>query len=310
MYSLTVFKNQYDNKTDKRIDFQTWPEFVELLRKLSTTPSEGKKHAELISPAVYTSGTTRSNKNVLSWGCWGAVDVDDHVFEGNLEHELASKYGDYNYVVYSTASSTDVHPKFRIVFDLETEVEQSRIHHFWYALNKWLGSIGDAQTKDMSRMYYIPADYPNANSFFYVNTGRPIDVDALLASHPYDKSRDSKNFIDRLSPEMQVAVLEHRKSKLNNTQYTWTGYRDCPFWPKNLAIEYASISETGWYSKMYAIMVKTAGNASYRGYPITSDQIAEMCSQFDAENGNWYNNRPLQVEADRALEYIYKNGVI
>ena len=33
MYSLTVFKNQYDNKTDKRIDFQTWPEFVELLPK-------------------------------------------------------------------------------------------------------------------------------------------------------------------------------------------------------------------------------------------------------------------------------------
>ena len=47
MYSLTVFKNQYDNKTDKRIDFQTWPEFVELLRKLSTTPSEGKSMQNL-----------------------------------------------------------------------------------------------------------------------------------------------------------------------------------------------------------------------------------------------------------------------
>jgi hypothetical protein len=310
MYSLTVFKNQYDNKTDKRIDFQSWDDFVGLLRKLSTTPSEGKKHAELISPAIYKTDTTRANKNVLAWGSWCAIDVDDHVFEGDLENELNDKYGHLDYVVYSTASSTDLHPKFRIVFNLESEVEEPRIRHFWYALNKWSDSIGDAQTKDLSRMYYIPADYANAFNFFYVNSGKSLDVEELLAKHPYDSRRDSKNFMDRLSPELQKAVLEHRKSRLTNTQYSWSSYHDCPFWPKNLAVEYASISETGWYSKMYAIMVKTAGNASYRGYPITSDQIAEMCSQFDAENGNWYNNRPLQVEADRALEYIYKNGVI
>jgi len=86
MYSLTVFKNQYDNKTDKRIDFQSWDDFVGLLRKLSTTPSEGKKHAELISPAIYKPDTTRANKNVLAWGSWCAIDVDDHVFEGDLEN--------------------------------------------------------------------------------------------------------------------------------------------------------------------------------------------------------------------------------
>jgi len=25
------------------------------------------------------------------------------------------------------------------------------------------------------------------------------------------------------------------------------------------------------------------------------------------ETGNWYKNRPLDKEADRALEYVYKN---
>ena len=61
---------------------------------------------------------------------------------------------------------------------------------------------------------------------------------------------------------------------------------------------------------MYAIMVKIAGNATYRGYPITAQEIAELCKQFDLETGNWYDNRPLETEADRALEYIYKNGVM
>ena len=77
-----------------------------------------------------------------------------------------------------------------------------------------------------------------------------------------------------------------------------------------MAGEYLTISDTGWYSKMYAIMVKVAGNATYRGYPISSAQIAELCKQFDVENGNWYENRPLETEADRALEYIYRNGTL
>ena len=59
---------------------------------------------------------------------------------------------------------------------------------------------------------------------------------------------------------------------------------------------------------MYQIMIAVAGRAVDAGYPITANQIAEMCKQFDAETGNWYENRPMLVEADRALEYIYRNG--
>jgi len=179
MYQLTIFKSQYDNKTHRKLKLDTWSEFTALLYNLSKQPKKGKKDAELISPAVYKTGTTRANKNVLSWASWAAIDVDDHVFEGNLENALAETFGSYDYVVYSTASSTDLHPKFRIVFNLETEVEEPRIRHFWHALNSELNSIGDAQTKDVSRMYYIPADYTDANNFFFINNGNPIDVDAL-----------------------------------------------------------------------------------------------------------------------------------
>jgi hypothetical protein len=59
---------------------------------------------------------------------------------------------------------------------------------------------------------------------------------------------------------------------------------------------------------MYKIMVAVAGSAFERGYPITAKQIEELCREFDRDTGNWYDNRPLHVEADRALEYIYKNG--
>jgi hypothetical protein len=58
---------------------------------------------------------------------------------------------------------------------------------------------------------------------------------------------------------------------------------------------------------MYQIMVAIAGNAIKQQYPITASEIAKMCQELDLETGNWYKNRPLDKEADRALEYVYKN---
>ena len=28
---------------------------------------------------------------------------------------------------------------------------------------------------------------------------------------------------------------------------------------------------------------------------------------FDIDTGNWYKNRPMDKEADRAIEYVWKN---
>ena len=106
---------------------------------------------------------------------------------------------------------------------------------------------------------------------------------------------------------MQEAMMEHVKSKLTNTEIKWTGYKDCPFFPKQLESEYKVISGTGWYHKMYQIMVALAGNAIKSGYPITSNEIAYLCRELDFDTGNWYAKRPLDKEAERALDYVYKN---
>ena len=54
-------------------------------------------------------------------------------------------------------------------------------------------------------------------------------------------------------------------------------------------------------------MVAIAARAVERQYPINSNEITNLCREFDMETGNWYENRPMDVEADRALEYVYKN---
>ena len=314
MYELTIFKNQFDNKTHRRTTFFNWMDFVVCLRDSYTKQGEkgGPNSSPLLTPAVFEVGSTRSNKSVLYWSPWCCVDVDDHI-DGcrdieSLRTWLNRKYGQYDYVVYNTASSSEEHLKFRIIFRLDEQVENSRIKSFWHALNTELGELGDPQTKDLSRMYYVPAQYPNAYSFFMVNSGgSPLNVSELIAKHPYHE-KNGNTFLDRLPPEMQKAVIQHRKDSLNNTDYRWSSYRDCPFWPRKLGAEYQQITDTGWYSKMYKIMIAIAGNAYSKGYPITAKQIADLCREFDVDTGNWYENRPLSAEADRALEYIYRNS--
>ena len=306
--SLTLFKSQFDNKTDKRMNFSTFDEVEKLLYGLSQQQKKGKKDAELISPAVYEAGTTRANKNVTAWAGWCAVDVDDIEVDGELNDFVRNLVPDWRFVCYSTASSRPDRPKFRLVFELDRHISVAEIKHFWYSLQSRLDDQGDKQCKDLSRMYYIPATYAEADNFIFSGAGKPIDVDALLEQYPYvDRAKSGNTFLDRLPPELAEQVVNHRKSMMQNTNIYWTGYHDCPFWPKKLAAEYTAISETGWYSKMYSMMVAVAARALEKEYPISSTQIAELCKQFDAENGNWYENRPLNVEADRALEYAYRN---
>lgn len=323
MYSMTIFKSPrwwdkenryvYDNKTHRRMDFESWPVFTSFLYKLSRRKLNGKQDAELITPAVFKPNTTRKNENVIAWAGWAAVDVDDVAFDGDLEDELRHRFGDYNYVCYSTASSSDAVPKFRLVFHLGAEVEQSRIKHFWYALNKELQEIGDPQTKDLARMYYVPATYSSANNFIFHNDGEPLDIDYLLARWPYDERKESKNFMDRLPDAWREQIIEYRKGKLDNTSYVWSNYRDCPFVNKKLLKEYISMSftdGTGRYRMIYKLMISIAANAIEKQYPITSSQIVELIRQIDRETANLYEKRPLDLEANNALEYAYKHGVI
>ena len=154
-------------------------------------------------------------------------------------------------------------------------------------------------------MYYIPAKYDSAFNFIFSNSGSSIDPDDLIQKYPMPQKANLNTFFDRLPEALQNEVLEYKKNKLDNN-FVWSSYRDCPFWPKQLANEYKSITKTGWYHKMYQIMVAVAGNAVKSKYPISVEEITNLCREFDIDNGNWYKKRPFTKEADRALEYVYK----
>ncbi len=228
-YSLTAFSSIFDNKTHRQLHHDSWESFEAMLYKMSQTSGyklkkgerkapAGLKASPLISPAVFPPGTTRANDNVIEWAGWAALDIDDHKFEGDLEKELYAKYGTYYYVCYSTSSSTIDHPKFRLVFPLKNGVRKELIKQFWFALNKEFDGLGDGQTKDLSRMYYVPALYPSSNNFIFTNsTGSFIEPSSLISKHPLQVVQSSiTTFMDRLPPELQKKVLNHREELLKD----------------------------------------------------------------------------------------------
>jgi hypothetical protein len=309
-YSLTIFNSIFDNKTHRRMTFESFDGLEELLYNLSAQPGykpkkgEFKKGSPLISPAIFKNGETRKNINVLSWGGWAALDVDD--YEGSFSSAVEA-FQDVRHVCYSSASSTVEKPKFRIVFPLSDEVPADKIRHFWYALNKKYNSLGDPQTKDLSRMYYVPAQYPQSNHFIWSHKDAPLlDPDELMSQYEYVEKSTNLKLFDRLPDEMKKKIQEHRLKNLNNTTYSWNSYRDCPFINQNMVVEYKAIQNSGWYLKMYQIMVSIASNAMRRGYPITAREIVTLCKEIDLETGSWYSKRDMVTEASRAIEYSIK----
>lgn len=310
--TLTIFKGIKDNRTDKRMSLTSFDAFEDMLHELTTYRRKSKRSAQLISPAWYKRNTTRANANVEHWGGWCAVDVDEHnINASDIESYLQKQYGQWRYVCYSTASSTVDKPKFRMVFPLTKNVPADQIKKFWYALNTELNSIGDRQTKDLSRMYYIPGNYDNAYNFMYFNrSGMFIDPDHLIAKYPLlTTQRPGATFFERLPEAIRKVIIEHRKNKLeNNNMIRWNTYRDCPFVNREMLSEYLLITETGWYHKSFQLMCSIASRAIKMGYPITANEVATLFRQIDADHGNWYVNRPLEKEADRAIEFVYSKG--
>ena len=56
-------------------------------------------------------------------------------------------------------------------------------------------------------------------------------------------------------------------------------------------------------------MISIAGNAIRYKYPITATEIAILCRQIDQDTGGWYKNRPLEKEAQRALEFVLASDI-
>ena len=56
-------------------------------------------------------------------------------------------------------------------------------------------------------------------------------------------------------------------------------------------------------------MVSTAGTAISKGYPITAKEIEFLMRDLDNDTCNWYLKRPIDKEAERAIEFVFRKNI-
>lgn len=319
MFEMTVFDSLYDVKTDKTFSKDDWPDFKRFLQELSKLPYT-KKVAPLVSPAIYRKGTTRANKNVVAWGGWAALDIDSHPFRtvDEIRDYMVANHSEKAHVCYSTASSSMEKPKFRLVFPLTEWIEDPRkIQMFWLSLNKEFADIADKQTKDQSRMYFIPARYSESNNnFFWSIDGDFLNPDSMIVKHRTEASfgnTEGSSFLDMLPERMREEIAAHRERQLkaNGRRYSWTGYRDCPFVRDESVRTYKEIvfsHSEGRYRGLYQLMVSIANGAIARGYPITASEIKDLVLEIDTDTDGYYKNRKIDKESERAILWVYSKS--
>lgn len=163
-----------------------WEDIVEMLSTVDETPCSpcpGKncpaKYGKAWSP-VDIEGT-RASDHVKAVTV--AVFDLDHVTEPILEEVLTQLAG-YSFVIHSTHShKPPADGCYRVVMPLSRPVPAAEWRATLKALVGLLDIPADPTCKDPSRLYFLPTRPAGSPSYVLVESGIPLDVDALPIAH-------------------------------------------------------------------------------------------------------------------------------
>lgn len=139
-----------------------------------------KQAGSLWSPVEYDAGTTRGNRNVRFVEAL-VVDMDGEAFDN-------ARLDGLEWFAYSTYSHRLDDPHYHLVLPLAERVPASLWRVVWAELHERIGLIGDPQTKDPARIFYLPQHAPDQPFEFHEGHGALLDssftLDVEIAPNP------------------------------------------------------------------------------------------------------------------------------
>ena len=296
MIEISIFKNCYSN-VGLRENFESFSELAELMECWHNRHLESKDDNMLFSAAVFND--TRAIDNVISHNGIAILDIDDAE-----TYDLSDDILEHSFIQYSSASSTKEKRKYRLVFETDKHIEKDDCASFLNGLILWMRpfiNVDESASGDIARMYFLPGTFGN-DDFFRYNEGRPLNTENLIESgefHTKATSAWNETNMESLFELMKIGYPD-------NQNIEWTVYRDCPFWPDRIELEYRCAA-SDWNIISFRIMSYIAWDALRKNYAITASEIADMMRQFDRETGAWYKDRNWEREAQRAINKQVKN---
>lgn len=147
------------------------------------------KNGPAWSSARYKEGAKRGLNGVIDVH---ALIVDlDHVPPEELDG-IVSNLAIHNCIIHSSHSDNPKDRCLRVIFELSRPVLAGEWYRFWEQAIKELGVPADTQTRDPSRLFYLPSrpmdacdEAVDGSGFFWATVeGAVLDVDAILDRAP------------------------------------------------------------------------------------------------------------------------------
>lgn len=305
---FSAFLNTFSNAPYMKAS--SWDDFVSLLADWSTDPRPATDHEKkfntpLVSPAVYEDGAIRRNDNVVAWGGWFALDVDESGVTVD-EAKAICEAIPTDYVIYTTTKSKVGAERYRVFFPLDREVQPDEMRQVWAGAYEFFGRISDIQTKDRSRIFNVPALWEGSDARFeFRSEGDAISVAELL---------------NRAPPEPVATPIVIAPTKLATIKRALDGkgkkigVGDCLFNSKvvhsSFTEEYLNLPKGAHHGGLYTFMAKVASRALYLGFEITPEDLVSYAKQLDGLSYVKTNKQRwtrISGEARSALDWARHN---
>lgn len=305
MLEFSYFDHFYSN-VPNLCKSDDWASFVNNMKAISEVsgfkPPAGdfeSKSSGLISPAIYSAdGQKRNNDNVIGWDIV-CMDIDDGV---NDLSQVTKHFAPFEYIIYSSPNCTRNKLKLRVVIPLNKRAPKDKLKQIWFAMNEWCGGIIDAQTKDYSRLFYVPARYTNRGNdylhIFLTNNGITLDWETLIERYPSPPEENLFKIKDPLIG-LKRKIFQDAKGipEMNIIS------DDCPFVTRYMRERYALTPVGGHHKAIYVFMLQCCWNAEKIDYPLSLGELVDMARQLDDMDGGFYDDKKLTDSAKDALEF-------
>lgn len=148
----------------------TWQQFCAEFSSHKQVPE--KTDAACWSSSTYKAGDKRGNKNVVAISM-AVIDVDN----GLPVEILIKQIEGYAYHIHSSFSHTLTNPKYRVILPLGQPIEAAEWNQTWLRINAWVGGINDPSTKDVGRIYFMPAcPLHSKDKFVFTGEGKLLNI--------------------------------------------------------------------------------------------------------------------------------------
>lgn len=200
-----------------------WPQpysvpWLSLAQRLCTYEERLAKDGHAWSPVTYRPGSARGKANVDQVHML-VLDVDHTELPLDLLNGL-------EYVAHTTFNHTPQDPRWRVILPLSEPISGQSWPGFWLRANAYFGGCIDRQTKDSSRIFYLPSCRPGGQHEAKQQHGDFLEPSRLPELPIYEPTPIKRKSADRADTSLDGWADQFCVGRLNNLASMQRGERN------------------------------------------------------------------------------------